>query len=94
MDINARLHPRSGSWVVGAILVLGIVVIAVPLVFLIAARVTTSFPTTGLSTDQKGNLSSIEVTGEQALSLTSIVEFVLGASIVLGALFLIVRMRA
>jgi hypothetical protein len=91
MDVHPKA--RKGTWILGAILVLGIVVIAIPLVFLITTRVVSAFPTSGLTANQKGNLSSMEAIGASSLSLTAISEFVLGASIVLGALFLLFRMR-
>jgi len=93
MNIRKTLKSRKGSWILPAILILAVIVIAIPLVFLITTKVVTAFPTSGLTNAQKGNLSAMEAIGAQALSLTAISEFVLGAAIVLGALFLLFQLR-
>jgi hypothetical protein len=84
---------RKGQVIIGAVIVLGVVGIVLPLVYLIQVQVGNTIPTSGLATGQTSTLTTLINSGGSALTLTSVSETVLGAAIVLLAVGFIYNYR-
>lgn len=91
--LEEMVQTRQGAVLIGAVIALGVLAIVIPIVYLVTVTVGNTLPAGGLTNGQSSTLQTLVNNGGSALVLTTTSETVVGAGIIILAVYLFMQFR-